>query len=100
MIGAQPLLEHHQAEQQLVVVAPRRAMLVEQAAHGLRLQELEHQRFPVEQVAGQLAADRAVEPPVDHVDREAALLARQDLLGQEAFTDAPVQPLALPMRCD
>ena len=42
-----------------------------------------------------LAVHRAVEPLVDDVDGEAALLAREDLLGQEALADPPVQPLAL-----
>ena len=41
--AAQPLLEHDQAEEKLVIILSHRIVSLERSAHRLRLEQIEHQ---------------------------------------------------------
>lgn len=41
---AQPLLEHHQAEQELVIVLPAGLVTFEECSHGFRVKQTKHKR--------------------------------------------------------
>ena len=78
-LDTHPLLKHHQAEQQFVIVLLSGAMVVEQCLDRPGFEQIEHQRVLAQQHLRQRAFQGRMEPAVDDVDREAALLAFENL---------------------
>ena len=101
--SAQPLLEHDEAEQELVVVLPAGSVILEKFSHRLRLKQLEHERAFIHEQFRKLAFKRRSKPFVHHVDGEAALLSLEDARRQitsrtpagAAICDVPLRILKL-----
>src|SRR5438105_1751372 len=94
MKSAQPLLKHDQAEQQLVVVLTPSFVVVEQLAHGARLEKPVHQRASVQEEISKPSPHRRMKPPVNYIYGKTALPSVENARRQIAPADLPVQPFA------
>src|ERR1700722_20097923 len=90
---AQPFFQNHEAEEDLVMIAGARAMLVEERPDRSGLQIIEDVRLRITQHVFHFPGLRGTEPFVDDIHGEAALLAPENRGRQKSFADFAVQPL-------
>ena len=90
----QPIFEHRQTEEELVMVVSARAVVREQLPHRFRLQQVEHQRAVVQQRVRQRTCRWGLEPLVDYIHGKTAFLAIEHCRGQHVLAEATMQPFA------
>ena len=83
--SAQPLLEHHQAEEKFVIVLVARIDGLHEFAHRLGLEEAEHQRAFIQERFLKSPIQRRAKPVVHDVDGEPAFLASSGSAAADNF---------------
>ena len=91
-VAPQPLFEHNQAEQDLMVVSTSGIVLLQQICDGTVLEITVDERLIIGQILVEMDVQGLPEPVVDHIDGKPPFLSPHDLGREKLFADPAMEP--------